>query len=113
MEFDPDKPFRACLLCGDVYQSGLDRTPNPTDNQIAVAAHYRQVWAEGHAKMQHKELEHRLLQISGMSMTPEAANKLAAFGLLPITDMAKFDEEIASALMESHPIPKDDVIGST
>jgi hypothetical protein len=28
-EFKPDKPFRACLICGDVYQTEADRDNNP------------------------------------------------------------------------------------
>jgi hypothetical protein len=40
-------------------------------------------------------------------MTPEAANKLAAFGLLPILDMVE-DEEVQIALFESNSMPADD-----
>jgi hypothetical protein len=49
-----------------------------------------------------------MLKISGLTMTPEAAHKLAAFGLIPISDMV-LNEEVASALMESHPVPSSEV----
>jgi len=48
-------------------------------------------------------------------MTPEAAKKLAAFGLLPVGDMATPEgnesDEIRVALLESSPMPTDDSEG--
>jgi hypothetical protein len=107
MLFDPSKTFRACLICGDVFQSFTDRLDSPTLNEINSAHGRREVWAKEHA-LRHTSKEHLMLKLSGLTMTPEAANKLAAFGLLPITDMAKFNDEISSALFESNPVPKDD-----
>lgn len=111
MDFDPSCDYRACLICGAVYQSKLDRSPVAPQ---ALTRAMRQRWADKHAKT-HPELEHKLLRVSGMSMTPAAANKLAAFGLLPISDMmsdliaAEYDiadrGEVLSALFESSPIP--------
>jgi hypothetical protein len=47
-----------------------------------------------------------------MSMTPEAAKKLVAFGVIPISDMAtptgNETDEIRVALLESTPVPNND-----
>lgn len=102
IEFDPNKPFRACLICGRVYQTPLDRAgTNPE-----WALHNREAWAANHAKA-HSDREHHMLRISGLSMTPEAASKLAAYGVIPVLD-AVTNEETAAALLESSPIPQDD-----
>ena len=107
MDFDPSKPFRACLICGDVFQSWTDRLESPTIREINSAYGKREVWAKCHA-LRHTSREHLMLRQSGLTMTPEAANKLAAFGLLPISNMAKFDDEMSSALFESRPVPEKD-----
>lgn len=98
VNFDANKPFRACLLCGRVFQ--------PSDEVNTVER--REGWAVTHAKRCHTEREHHLLYLSGLTMTPEAAHKLAAFGLIPVSDMV-LNEEAASALMESHPTPEREV----
>jgi len=102
--FRADKPFRACLLCGEVYQTEDDRL------ELPVSAIGRQAWADGHAKT-HSDREHLLLKLSGNSMTPEAANRLAAFGIIPVSDMV-LSEEHEAALRESNSMPTDDAEGS-
>jgi hypothetical protein len=106
MLFDPAKDYRACLICGEIFQSFLDRLEYRDLDVVADARRFRDEWARKHAK-QHSEKEHHLLAISGNTMTPEAANKLAAFGLLPILDMVE-DEEVQIALFESNSVPTDD-----
>jgi hypothetical protein len=107
MVFDPSRDYRACLICGDVFQSSLDRAPYPTDRIRNTAKKLRDNWAKKHARS-HTQKEHAMLKASGMTMTPEAAHKLAAYGLIPVSDMAKFDSEITAALAESHPVPSAD-----
>lgn len=113
MKFNPDKDYRACLICGAVYQSWLDRNyqhlpVGPYKKRLAASAKQRRDnWADKHART-HSYYEHVLLKMSGLSMTPEAAKKLAAFGLLPISDMMLdfySGGEITAALKESVPIP--------
>lgn len=106
--FKPNAPFRACLICGEVYQSAIDRNP-ANEAERAEATIQRQLWANRHAKT-HTDREHHLLRISGNSMTPEAAKKLAAYGLIPVGDMI-MSEEHEEALLESKPIPIDDAEG--
>lgn len=106
--FDKDKPFRACLLCGAVFQSEGDRsiTNLSSTHEIAQAAIKRKVWADNHAK-KHSDKEHEDLKRSGNSMTPIASYKLAAFGIISATD-AVLSDEINRALYESNAIPQDD-----
>lgn len=106
MEFDPAKDYRACLICGDIFQSQLDRMEFKTPDLIVDAKTSRDRWARLHAR-RHTNREHHTLALSEGSMLPEAANKLAAFGLLPIMDMVDNDEVIV-ALFESNAMPKDD-----
>lgn len=113
MKFNPDKDYRACLICGAVYQSWLDRNYQHLpvgpfkENLAARAKEQRDRWADNHAR-KHTRYEHELLKMSGLSMTPGAAKKLAAFGLLPISDMMLdffAGGEITAALKESVPVP--------
>lgn len=109
MEFDPGRSYRACLICGNIFQSTLDRLEYVSPDVVVDAKKQRDRWAELHAK-RHTSREHYMLQLSGNTMTPEAAKKLAAFGLLPIIDMVE-DDEVQIALLESSPMPTDDSDG--
>jgi predicted component of type VI protein secretion system len=70
----------------------------------ALAKQNRDAWAKTHAYT-HTVQEHRQLKLSGRTMTPEAANKLAAYGVIPIVDMVLSDEHSA-ALRESKAVPE-------
>lgn len=105
LEFDKDKPFRACLLCGALYQARADRVAL-LPKQVAIAAWERQKWATKHAK-QHTTLEHEQFKASKLLIMPLAAKRLAPFGVIPIGD-SLINEEIQRALFESNPIPDDD-----
>lgn len=103
-DFDPGCNYRACLLCGAVFQSGIDREFDPSLRELLSAYEMRENWAKVHAK-RHSGKEHAALKASGASMTPEAAHKLAAYGLIPLTGIT---EEIEVALFESSPMPTED-----
>jgi hypothetical protein len=120
--FRADKPHDGCRICGAVFQTDYDRNPvgqfkNPTGRVLfssveAVndyALHLRREWSRKHNK-QHTEREHRLLRLSGRWCTPEAAHRLAAFGVISLVDLA-LDDEVASAYRESNAVPIDDSEG--
>jgi hypothetical protein len=108
LEFDISKPYRFCCICGALFQTSADRALNirSSNKALAEASWKRVEWATNHAK-KHTVKEHMLFRKSGLSMTPEAAHKLAAFGVLPLSDSA-IDAEIQRALYESKPIPTND-----
>jgi hypothetical protein len=66
----------------------------------------RDLWAVEHGKS-HSNNEHKLLRISGMNMTAEAAYKLAAYGLIDAVG-AVMDDEMINALAEAPAVPVDD-----
>jgi len=116
LQFDPEFPYTACLLCGEVYQSVIDRKvpagATPINSLLAkVAKERRDVWARSHAAQEHTTREHTQLALSGRTMTPEAAFTLAAFGLIPLIDMV-IDEEVSDALARSNAIPNVDAQGA-
>jgi len=84
--WDINKPWVCCLLCGRVFQSLSDSR--------------RRLWSEVHSRRSHTQAEHIALYQSGLTMTAEAAYRLAAFGIIPISDMV-LNEEVASALLEA------------
>src|SRR4051812_14424514 len=79
--FDKDKPFACCLICGAVYQTNRDRD-SVTSSQLIDALAIRNDWRQRHSRM-HTQKEHELLAMSGQWCTPEAAQKLAPFGIVP------------------------------
>lgn len=105
LEFNLNKPFRCCCICGALRQTEADRTAN-TVSEIAQTAWIRQRWAVKHAKT-HSIKEHELFKLSGLVMTPEAAKRLVAFGVVSIGDAIR-SPEISRALFESSPIPDND-----
>jgi hypothetical protein len=119
LTFRSDRPYTGCCICGAVFQSDADRDPVGTyqrqpaefgynlDNVDMFALGLRKEWSKKHEKT-HTEKEHDDLAKSGYAFTPEAANKLAAFGTIPLT----LSEEINAALLESSPIPLNDAEGT-
>lgn len=108
--FEPDCPYTGCRICGDVYQSDLDRLKMPTTDDLAVAVLQRKEWSQRHAKS-HSDREHLLLAYSGRWCTPEAAHKLASFGVIALSDMVLSDEH-EEALLQSKAVPINDSEGS-
>lgn len=111
-EFDLNRPYTACLLCGVVYQSEIDRKvppgEEPHNSLIArIAKERRGNWARAHAATEHTLDEHAELARSGRTMTPQAAQKLSAYGIIDITDMV-VDDEVADALAKASSTPLED-----
>lgn len=106
IEFDPEQPYTCCLVCGTIYQTADDR--NGGTRSTSIECYWRRKrWAENHAKT-HTEKEHYQLFMSGYTMTAQAAQRLAAYGIVPFGDMV-LSEETASALAEASAIPMEDV----
>jgi hypothetical protein len=110
LQFDPTCNYAGCGICGKVFQSDLDREPNPLPSQQAEALFKRTTWRIKHAGT-HSEAQHRQLQESGLFALPEATEKLAAFGIIPLTDTVKH-EEVNSALLAASRAPTDDAEGT-
>lgn len=118
LEFLPDKPFQGCRICGAVFQSALDRDHPyrglPEHMQLAreySAIQRRKQWSLAHAKT-HTEKEHLDLAMSGAWCTPEAAQKLAAYGVIAVSDLI-LNPEVSSALYEASAVPLVDVEGAS
>lgn len=93
--FDPAKPHTYCGICGDVFQ----------DPDIDI----RKKWARRHSAT-HTEAEHKSLKLSLRHVTPEAAYRLAAFGIISLSDLL-VDTEVAHALLLSNATPVVDAEG--
>lgn len=110
MLFRADCPYTCCRICGAVFQSTLDRQKGSFEHNFN-AMQMRKGWSITHAKL-HSDEEHLKLAKSGMWATPEAAKRLAAYGIIALSDMVLFDES-SDALRASSPIPINDVEGGT
>jgi len=73
--------------------------------ESAVAIETRE-WRNRHNKM-HTEAEHRAFRASGRTFSPEAALKLAPYGLVSLDDAQ--EDEVAHAMLEAPRAPVDDV----
>lgn len=83
------KPHTWCGICGAIFHH----------DDIEV----RRAWSFKHADG-HSEREHKLLALSGHSMTPEAALRLAPYGIVDVT-AATTSQEHEQAYLESKPVP--------
>jgi hypothetical protein len=113
-------PWTACRLCGAVYQTELDRKAlfMMLDNDPMYQAVYeegkqiRHEWQRKHDRAYHSDREIRLLNLSGLSVTPEAAINLAPYGIVPIGDAGNvYIDEIDEALFEAPRAPVNDSDG--
>lgn len=114
-----DREFAACRICGAIFQSWLntdavDDAEYARNADIAIAAHIEtDEWRRNH-NLKHSEREHVAFRKTGLTMTPEAAHKLAPFGLVPIGDtIGAYGDEITCALFEAPRAPTDDVETTT
>lgn len=118
LTFDPDASFTGCLICGEVYQSHLDRKCrklrdeplNPLNEFFEEYMYFtkelRRGWDVDHAKL-HTQREHEALRASGMFCTPEAALKLTPLGVFSIDHHN--ETELAAAMTEAPRAPQNDV----
>ena len=104
LDFDPECSFAFCGICGRVFQSDLDRAQPDGDSPEAMEL--RTAWRIRHAKG-HTERQHYELLMSNRKFTPEAAEKLASFGIIDLDG----DDEVNHALLLSKPIPQNDCEG--
>jgi len=112
LEFNPDRPYAGCLLCGAVFQSKLDlRVPpghEPHNSLIAkLAKEKRDEWRYKHFNNEHTAREREIHIMSGRFAMPEAAQALSQRGIFSIVDMV-IDDEVSNALAEASPIPQDE-----
>lgn len=117
--FDIDACYTGCLICGEVYQSRLDRKVrrikdgempnllNKYESYVYLAKELRQRWTVEHAKT-HTDQEHAQLKASGAFCTPEAALKLTPLGIFPLDDAS----DATIAMLEAPRAPLDDVQGT-
>lgn len=103
-----------CRLCGALFQPEYYRThPThlPLDPQKAFEAEKEILdWRQRHNPI-HTPQEHILLTLSGRSFTPEAAHRLAPYGIVALTDAVEEADptgEIFDALREAPRAPVTD-----
>jgi hypothetical protein len=106
-----DREFAACRICGAFFQSRLNievgDVEYANDPDIQIAAKVETVeWRIRHNK-KHPDHVHLAFIASGLTFTPEAAHKLAPFGLVPVADAEQ--PEIKHALATAPRAPVDDV----
>lgn len=116
-----EAPFKACRLCGAVYQSTLDRKAYELQqralrlqsNQVTQQAllwekdgrERRERWLELHNRRKHPHLRFEIIALerSGLPYTPQAAKVLASYGIIYIGEI--FDmfgqAEIDAAMLEA------------
>lgn len=119
-EFELGRPHTICKLCGAVFQTVYDRNPESyvdatyflnADMVSMYALGLRKEWSHNHAKT-HSDWEHQALALSQRWCTPEAAEKLAPFGIIDIAGLA-LDEEVQQAYRQAHRAPDNDAEGTT
>lgn len=118
--FELEASYTGCMICGSLYQSILDRKiallvrepDNPLncflDGYIIQAEKLRKEWAKTHSKS-HPQEQHDSLKKSGQFCTPEAALKLAPYGIFPLDSSS---DEVDHAMLEAPRAPLDDVEGT-
>jgi hypothetical protein len=116
-----EAPWKACRLCGTVYQSDLDRLAyeyqqNGDDGQAVyfekLGRTRRENWLITHNKYEHPNFftELRQLELSGLPYTPEAAQRLSTYGIIYMGEIPR-EDEIAQALLEAPRAPINDSEG--
>ena len=107
-----DREYAACRICGALFQDHLAvATPNHlyTDELAAAVGYRTKQWRDKH-NTRHSDSEHQLFRQSGRTFSPEAAFRLAPYGIVSIGDST--DDEVARAMLESPRIPDNNPEGS-
>lgn len=107
-----DREFAGCAICGAIFQSRLaielsdeEWATDALVFETAVAIETKE-WRNAHNK-KHTEREHEAHRASGLTFSPDAAHKLAPFGLVPIADGDH--DEVRHAMLVAPRAPYDDV----
>jgi hypothetical protein len=100
-KFDPAFPYAGCKLCGELFQSDANRM----GSEQGLSE-----WRLNHNK-QHQDHEHVSLIRSGRRFTPEAAQRLAPYGIIDFWAILS-DPETAHAYATADRAPNNDVEGS-
>lgn len=100
-KFDQSKPYAACRICGEAFQSDANRM----GSKAGLSE-----WRIAHNKL-HSDREHIQLIKSRRYFTPEAAHRLAPLGIIDLGALV-LDEEYISAYREAARAPNNDVEGS-
>lgn len=113
--FNPHASFTGCQICGEVFQSELDRKTylgyaSPAEQIQATVQ--RRNWSQWHASHSHTQKEHDMLAASGRFCTPEAAMKLAPLGIVTMSDNV-FSVEHEQAQAEAPRTPVDEPVELT
>lgn len=123
-EFVLEAPWKACRLCGALYQSDDDRFCYQLQQDGLIeqafivekgARDRRERWLDIHNRRYHPNLEHEvyLLTISGLPYTPEAAQRLSTYGIIYMGEIpASHEDEISQALLEAPRAPVEDAEGT-
>ena len=112
LTINKDREFAACRICGAIFQSVYNSNAisdveyNADPNLRIAAAIETRAWRQKH-NGRHSLKIHRAFQSSGLTLTAEAAHKLAPYGLVPVGDALL--EETQQALFEAPRAPVDDV----
>ena len=104
LEFRKDREYAACRLCGAVFQSAhaiSTLSSDYTANVVYLIALETRQWRDRHNKT-HPDRDHIALTKSGRTFTPEAALRLASFGLVSLDSD---DTEVAHALLSAPRLP--------
>lgn len=124
--FDVDASFTGCLICGEVYQSRLDRKCKRINDDLTHPQHHlldsfmdmalnmRKQWDRSHSKT-HTQQQHADLRQSGLFCTPEAALKLTPLGVIGLehaNTSSTQATEVADAMYEAPRAPLNDVQGT-
>lgn len=105
-DFISAAPLAACRLCGAVYQTQLHRNLywfrlNKREDPPLLLRRVLTLnteWRVRHANDRHTPSEIEAFAATGWAFTPEAANVLAPFGIIPLGNM---HQDIADAMFES------------
>lgn len=129
VDFSVDAPFSACRLCGAIYQhpddrlckSWIDSGRITTRQNLSGEIFYtgdihacnvldectdrRERWRRLHERRYHTDEEIEQLQKTGFALTPEAAHKLAPYGITPLGNL---HQEIVDAMATAPRAPIND-----
>lgn len=132
-KFNVHAPFSVCRLCGAIYQTDADRlcrswlesgrivehfNPLSRESYFTGDAHActvldestdrRERWRRLHERRYHSQDEIEAFAKTGFALTPEAAHRLAPYGIAPLGNL---HAEIVDAMATAPRAPIDDAEG--